>query len=122
VAWDKPGGFLGRDALLRRRDALGDRPPTRRIVQVLLDDPSVMLFHAEVVRRNGVEVGYLRSASYGHTLGGAVGLAMVDGQGDPVDPGWLDAGSWTVQVGNDLVPARVSLAPMHDPRGERIRG
>ena len=28
VAWDKPGGFLGRDARWRaRRDALGGRPP-----------------------------------------------------------------------------------------------
>ena len=38
-----------------------------------------MLFHAEVVRRNGKPVGYVRAASYGFTLGGAVGLAMIEG-------------------------------------------
>ena len=75
VAWDKPGGFLGREALLARRAA---GAPTRRLVQVLLADPEPMMIHAEVLRRDGVEVGYLRSASYGFTLGGAVGLAMVD--------------------------------------------
>jgi 4-methylaminobutanoate oxidase (formaldehyde-forming) len=91
-------------------------------VQVLLQDPDVMLVHAEVVRRDGVEVGYLRSGSFGHTLGGAVGLAMVDGGGDPVDAAWLASGTWTVQVGNDPVPGRVSLTPLLDPRGERIRG
>jgi 4-methylaminobutanoate oxidase (formaldehyde-forming) len=91
-------------------------------VQVLLGDPEPMLFHAEVVRRNGVEVGYLRSASYGHTLGGSVGLAMVDGGGEPVTPEWIKGAEWTVQVGNEVVPARVSLAPLYDPRSERTRG
>ncbi len=122
VAWDKPGGFLGREALLARREARGGRAPARRLVSVLARDPQVMLFHAEVLRRDGVEVGYLRSASYGFTVGGAVGLAMVDGDGDPVDGGWLDAGQWTVQVGNEIVAATVSAAPPYDPRGTRIRG
>jgi 4-methylaminobutanoate oxidase (formaldehyde-forming) len=78
--------------------------------------------HAEVLRRDGREVGYVRSASYGFTLGGAVGLAMVDGDGEPVTADWLAAGSWTVQVGNGIVPARASLAPLYDPRNQRIRG
>ena len=126
VAWDKHGGFLGRDTLAARRDALGGRPPTRRLVQVLLTDPEPMMVHAEVLRRDGIEVGYLRSASYGFTLGGAVGLAMVDAglvePGRAVDAEFLAAGDWTVQVGNAIVPARVSLAPMYDPRSERVRG
>ena len=123
VAWDKPGGFLGREALAARRAA---GAPTRRLVQVLLADPEPMMVHAEVLRRDGVEVGYVRSASYGFTLGGAVGLAMVDTApvevGRPVDAGFLASGEWTVQVGNRIVPARVSLAPMYDPRSERVRG
>jgi len=126
VAWDKPGGFLGRDALAARREALGGRPPTRRLVQVLLTDPAPMMVHAEVLRRDGIEVGYLRSASYGFTLGGAVGLAMVDAGlvavGRVVDAEFLAEGDWTVQVGNAIVPARVSLAPLYDPRSERVRG
>ena len=122
VAWDKPGGFLGRDALAARRDSLAGQPPTRRLVQVLLTDPGPMLFHAEVLRREGVEMGYLRSASYGFTLGGSVGLAMVDSGGEPIDAAWLAAGQWSVQVGNEVVPARVSLAPMYDPANARIRG
>ena len=37
--------------------------------QVLLQDPEPLMFHAEVVRRDGIAVGYVRAASYGHTLG-----------------------------------------------------
>ncbi len=43
------------------------------------------MFHAEIVRRDGAEVGYIRAASYGWTLGGAVGLAMVESGGEPID-------------------------------------
>ena len=53
-------------------------------MQVLLNDPEPLLFHAELVLRDGKPVGYVRAASYGHTLGGAVGLAMVEG-GEPID-------------------------------------
>ena len=85
-----------------------------------------MMVHAEVLRRDGVEVGYLRSASYGFTLGGAVGLAMIDtapvAAGRALDADFLASGEWTVQVGNRAVPARVSLAPLYDPRSERVRG
>jgi glycine cleavage system aminomethyltransferase T len=114
VALDKPGGFLGRDAVA----AAGK--PTRRLVQVLLTDPEPMMFHAEVVRRNGTPVGYIRAASYGFTLGGAVGLAMVDA-GEPVTQSWLDGGDWTVEVGGSVYPAVVSLRPLYDPKNQRVR-
>ena len=95
VALDKPGGFIGRDAVLAQK-ARG--PLTRRLVQVLVKDPEPLMFHAEVVRRDGRPAGYIRSASYGFTLGGAVGLAMIDA-GEPIDQAYLDAGEWTVQIG-----------------------
>jgi 4-methylaminobutanoate oxidase (formaldehyde-forming) len=117
VALDKPGGFIGRDAVLARKAA---GPLTRRLVQVLVTDPEPLMFHAEVVRRNGRALGYVRAASYGFTLGGAVGLAMIEA-GEPVDQAWLDAGEWTVEIGAGAYPARVSLRPMYDPKNERIR-
>ena len=113
----KPGGFIGREALLERQ-ARG--PLRRRLVQVLLLDPEPLMFHAEVVHRDGVAVGYVRAASYGHTLGGAVGLAMVQAEA-ALDPAWLDAGHWEVEVADRRVPARVSLAPLYDPKMLRIR-
>ncbi len=85
-----------------------------------MTDPDPMLFHAEVVHRDGVPVGYVRAASYGHTLGGAVGLAMIDA-GEPLDQAWLDAGEWQVDVAGTRYPARASLRPLYDPTNARIK-
>ena len=113
----KPGGFVGRDAVLAKK-AVG--PLTRRIVQLLVKDPEPMLFHAEVVRRNGKPVGYVRAASYGHTLGGAVGLMMVEA-GEPVDAAYLEKGTWEVDIAGTLYPAVTSLRPMFDPDMKKVR-
>ena len=117
VALDKAGGFIGRDAVLAQK---AQGPLTRRLVQVLLTDPEPLLFHAEVVSRNGRPAGYIRSASYGFTLGGAVGLAMIDAD-QPVDQKYLDSGDWTVQIGNGIYPAVASLRPMYDPASKRVQ-
>ena len=77
------------------------------------------MFHAEVVRRNGIPVGDVRVASYGHTLGGAVGLAMI--KGDPVNADYLEQGTWEVEIAEKIYPAQVSFRPMYDPGMERIK-
>ncbi len=88
---------------------------------MLLSDPDPLLFHAEIVRRDGAPAGYIRAASYGWTLGGAIGLAMIDSGGKPVDQSWLDAAEWTVDIGGQITPARLSLRPFYDPASKRIR-
>jgi 4-methylaminobutanoate oxidase (formaldehyde-forming) len=117
VRLDKPGGFIGRDAVAAEKAA---GPPRRRLVQVLLQDPEPLLFHGEIVRRRGRPVGYLRAASYGFTLGGAVGLAMVEAE-QPIDQAWLDGAAWDVDIAGRAYPARVSLRPLYDPEMKRIR-
>jgi heterotetrameric sarcosine oxidase gamma subunit len=117
VALDKPGGFLGREAVLAQKAA---SPLTRRLLQVLVTDPAPLMFHAEVVRRNDVPVGYVRAASYGHTLGGAVGLVMVEA-GEPITQAYLDAGAWDVDIAGTRYPAVVSLKPLYDPEMKRVR-
>ncbi|MFO0579114.1 MAG: FAD-dependent oxidoreductase [Polyangia bacterium] len=113
----KPGGFIGRDAVLAKKEA---RPLTRRLVQILVQDPEPLLFHAEVVRRDGRPVGYIRAASYGFTLGGAVGLAMIEA-GEPLDQAYLDRGSWEVEIAGRNYPALASLRPLYDPEMKRIK-
>ncbi len=114
----KPGGFVGRDAVLAKK---AEGPLTRRIVQVLVKDPEPMMFHAEVVRRSGKAVGYVRAASYGFTVGGAVGLAMVEA-GEPVTQAYLDAGAWEVEIAGKKYPAVASLKPLYDPENKRVKG
>ena len=107
------GDFIGREAVARVK-AAGVR---RRMVQLRVKDPAVMLYHNEGLVRDGRIVGPVTSAAYGHWLGGAVGLGYV-----PVEPGEdVLAGDHAVEVAGVRHAVEVSLAPMYDPRGERMR-
>ena len=50
----------------------------------------------------------------------SVGLAMIDAD-EPINQAWLDAGEWTVQIGDAVYPAVASLRPMYDPGNKRIQ-
>jgi glycine cleavage system aminomethyltransferase T/glycine/D-amino acid oxidase-like deaminating enzyme len=116
VDMEKPGGFIGFDAVAGQMQT---RPPHRRIVQVLVADPEPLMFHGEVVYREDRMVGYIRSASYGFTLGGAVGLAMIEA-GEPVNQAYLDGGSWEVEIAGTRYPAVTSTRPLYDPTSLRV--
>ncbi|HVJ91682.1 MAG TPA: FAD-dependent oxidoreductase [Labilithrix sp.] len=113
----KPGGFLGKEAVLAKR---AEGPLRRRLVQVLVKDPEPLMFHAEIVKRNGRALGYVRAASYGFSLGGAVGLAMIDA-GEPIDQAYLDEGTWEVDIAGKSYPAALSIRPLYDPASERVK-
>jgi 4-methylaminobutanoate oxidase (formaldehyde-forming) len=117
VKLDKPGGFVGRDALARQK-ALG--PPKRRLLQFLLEDPEPLLHHGEVVWRDGARVGYVRVGAYGFTLGAAVGLGFVEA-GEPVTKQWVDSARWEIEIAGTRFAARASLRPLYDPRLERVK-
>jgi 4-methylaminobutanoate oxidase (formaldehyde-forming) len=69
-----------------------------------------MLWHGESLLRDGARVGHVTSGAYGYTLGAAVGLGWVHAE-DPIEPGWLESGTWTVEIRAREVPAIVSLRP-----------
>jgi 4-methylaminobutanoate oxidase (formaldehyde-forming) len=117
VDLNKPD-FLGKAYCVERK-AQGPAY-TRRLLQVLVKDPEPLLYHAEVVYRNNQAVGYIRAASYGFTLGGAVGLAMIEA-GEPINKAYLREGEWEVDIAGTRYPAEVSLRPMYDPKMERIK-
>lgn len=117
VDFKKPDGFIGREAALAQKAAV---PMTRRLVQVLVKDPEPLLYHAEVVLRDGKPVGYVRAGSYGFTLGGAVGLVMIEA-GVPVDATYIGTGKWEIEIAGKLYPAMVSLKPLYDPEMKRIK-
>jgi len=117
VDLSRPTDFIGRGAVEQKKAA---GPLSRRLVQILVDDPEPLMFHAEVVRRDGIPVGYVRAASYGFTLGGAVGLAMIEA-GERLDQAYLDSGRWEVEIAGALYPATASLRPLYDPTNSKIK-
>ena len=78
------------------------------------------MWHAEVIRRTGQPVGYVRAGSYGHTLGGAVGLALIEAS-ESVDQAYLNGGIWEIEIAGELYPCSCSLKPLYDPEMKRIR-
>jgi len=74
---------------------------------------------AEPVLADGEWAGYVRAAAFGHTVGGAVGLAQVSCP-DGVTGPWLAAREFRVRTGSGDVPARLQLAPFYDPQRTRI--
>lgn len=115
VAWDKQVDFLGRDALLRQREE-GVR---KRMVSFVLEDPEAMLWGSETICRNGKVVGYTTSGSYGHTVGGAVGMGYVKHDA-VIDADFIKSGEYEIEVTGRRVAARASLRPLYDPKRERI--
>lgn len=115
AAWEKSGGFIGREALLRQREA-GIR---RRLVQFVLDDPEPLLYHGEPILRDGEIVGTLTSAMFGHTVGRSIGLGYV--AADAPTKEWIESGTWQIEIATELMPAQPHLRPVYDPGNERVR-
>ena len=116
IKFDKPQGFIGREALLRQQE----QGLSRQLLQLKLCDPEPLIYHNEPIWRDGALVGHITSGAYGHTLGGAIGLGYVDvpPDGDRKD---VLTGTYEVEVACERVPAEVSLDPMYDPKNARIR-
>ena len=117
AAWDKPGGFIGREGLLRQREA----GLTRRLAVFTLDDPDPLLYHNEPIWRDGDLVGRISSAMYGHTVGRAVGLGYVRRKDGSVTPDWLAEGRYEIEIANERFAAGASFRAPYDPKGERVR-
>jgi glycine cleavage system aminomethyltransferase T/glycine/D-amino acid oxidase-like deaminating enzyme len=120
VAWDKAGGFIGREALLAQKAA---GPLRKRLVQLALADRSAaapLLYHEEPLLRDGVLVGSVKSGAYGHRVGRSLGMGYVNCEAG-VTADWIRAGRWTVEVAWLAHPVDVQLEAFYDPKNERIR-
>lgn len=120
VAWDKEGGFRGREALLVQRD----RPRSKRLIQFRLDDPDRLLHHDEPIFRDGVLVGRTSSGMWSYTEGACLAMGYLvrdDGSGEGVTQEWLDEGRFEIEVATVRVPASTLIRSFYDPRNTRVR-
>ncbi|MEO1048947.1 MAG: aminomethyltransferase family protein, partial [Pseudomonadota bacterium] len=107
--------FIGRDAVLRTRE----EGPKNRMLQFKLEDSEPMLFHNEALVRDGEIVNIVTSANYGHHLGGAIGMGYVPCEGE--SPEQVLASKYEIEVAGTRLKATASLAPMYDPKSERMK-
>jgi glycine cleavage system T protein len=111
VKLDKPGGFLGRDALV----AAKERGLTRRLRCLTLDDPRAVCLGNEPVRAGGAVVGRVTSGGYGYTVGSSIALAYL-----PVAAAEVGA-PVEVEFFGEWIPGTVARDALYDPKSERVR-
>jgi 4-methylaminobutanoate oxidase (formaldehyde-forming) len=117
VDFDKPDGFIGREALLRRKEA----GLKYRMLQFLLEDPEPMLYYGEIIYRDGNPVGNIMAGGYGHTLGASVAVGPVENEGETVTVDYIKSGSYEIDIAGVRYPAKASIRPMYDPNLTRVR-
>ncbi|WP_406647154.1 FAD-dependent oxidoreductase [Aliisedimentitalea scapharcae] len=116
VDYEKPGGFIGKKALTQAKSD-PDHLNTR-IVQLVLEDRDAQLWGGESVLCNGVEIGEIRSAAYGHTVGSAVALCLLHAP-ERVTAAFLSSHRFEVDLAGVKLTAYASLRPPYDPSSER---
>jgi dimethylglycine oxidase len=107
----KKGDFIGREALLRRRDA----GPRRRLVTVTLDDPCRVVMGSEPVYAGGEPAGFVTSAAYGYSVGRGVAYAWL-----PPELAELDT-PLEIEYFGERLAATVAREPLFDPEMTRLR-
>ncbi|MBC8257725.1 MAG: GcvT family protein [SAR324 cluster bacterium] len=123
LKFDKPGGFIGRDALMRQKDELFKTKSgilKKRLVQFALENPEPLLYHNEPIWCDDNIVGDLTSGMYGHTIGSCLGMGYVMHE-DGVTKELLEKSNFEIEVAGDRYKARPSLRAFYDPKSERVR-
>jgi len=111
VAWAK--SFIGREALLRRREA----GVASRLVSIALDDASAVPLGAEPVWLGSTIAGKTTSAAHGHRVRCPIALAYLDlPQGVAIEGLSVD-----LDIARERFRGVASLAAAYDPAGQRLR-
>jgi 4-methylaminobutanoate oxidase (formaldehyde-forming) len=116
VAWDKPGGFRGREALSAGREL----PRTKRLIQFRLEDPERLVYHDEPIFRDGRLVGRTTSGAWSYTQDRCLAMGYVTAE-ETITSAYLDSGSFEIEVAGDRIPVTASLRSFYDPSGARVR-
>ncbi|MXY92699.1 MAG: FAD-dependent oxidoreductase [Caldilineaceae bacterium SB0664_bin_27] len=110
VHMDK-GDFIGREALTKFR-AQGN---TRQLCCMTLDNPEAVVMGKEPIMDANRVLGYVTSASYGHTIGRGIVYGYL-----PLD--YVKVGtSVDILYFGERLPATVAKEPLYDPRGTKMK-
>jgi 4-methylaminobutanoate oxidase (formaldehyde-forming) len=112
----KFGHFIGRDAVLAKKD----RGIERRLLQFKLRDSMPLLYHNETIYRDGTSVGRITSGGFGHYLGASVGLGYVPCQREETVEQIMNS-DYEIDIAGTRVKAEASIRPFYDPLSERVK-
>ncbi|MBL4928139.1 GcvT family protein [Fuscibacter oryzae] len=115
VKLKKDFAFKGREAVAAQR-ANG----VKKMLATFTAAPEVILYGRETIYRDGQRVGWLSSGGYGHTLGQSIGLGYVRNP-EGVTADYVLSGNYQLEVASELVPCEVTLSPLYDPKGAKIK-
>lgn len=116
VAWDKPGGFLGRDALARQRE----EGVPRRLMSFAVEGAHPLLVHEEPIWRDGRLAGRTTSGGRGFRTGLSLAMGYVDCAPGEARRDLLE-GRYEIAVAGERFPARPLERAAYDPAGARMR-
>ena len=113
VAYDsyEKGDFIGRAAAIAERAA----PPARRLVTLIVDVNGAEVAGYESILKEGQPVGQVTSGGFAHWAGKSVAMGYV--RSDLAN----DGEAFEIGIVGDLCPARIQIAPLFDPDGQRQR-
>ncbi|MDM8167917.1 FAD-dependent oxidoreductase [Roseovarius sp.] len=107
--------FKGRDAVKAQKEA-----GVKKRLVCFTTDPDVVLLGRETIYRNGERVGWLSSGGFGYTVGKSIGFGYVR-CADGVDADYVTAGTYELEVATERVAAQATLAPLYDPKMDRVK-
>ncbi|TCP56836.1 4-methylaminobutanoate oxidase (formaldehyde-forming) [Tamaricihabitans halophyticus] len=110
VKLDKPGGFVGKQALL---DA---GAPKRKLVCVRLSDPRSIVLGNEPLRVAGEVVGRVTSGGYGYSVQSSIAFGYLPVE--HAEPGT----AVEIDIFGRWVPGTIATEPLFDPEFARVRG
>ena len=116
IAWEKPGGFVGREALLKQKDAT----KSKRLIQFRVEDPDLITYHDDPIFRDDVYVGRTTGGMWSHVEDRCLTMAYVNNS-DGVSQDWLDDGVWEIEIGTRRRPVTPSIRSFYDPTNQRVR-
>ena len=101
--------FIGKAALNGRSD------PATRLISLSFQDENAVPLGNEPVLAGGRIIGKTTSAAFGYRVGRPVAIALVE------SGAIIDGGAVEVNIGGEIVAAGMSVAPLFDPSGARMR-
>jgi dimethylglycine oxidase len=105
------GDFVGRDALLCRKQA----GPRQHLTALTLDDPARVVMGSEPVYDGDTPIGFVTSAAYGYSIGRGIAYAWL--RPECSQPG----AHLQIEYFGERLGATAATEPLFDPTMERMR-